>query len=310
MSQAVVNGGSSTGDAGATTARRGRAVRIVGAAIRTRRGMIGALLALAVVAIAFIGPFVSPSPLAFTSSPFAPPGNGNGLLGGDVLGRSVLARTLCGGSDLLLIAIAATALAVLVGALAGVAAAYHRGVVDTLTMRSADVLLGIPQLVFVLVVLSMIGPQSWIVVVAVAAVQAPQVARVVRSAAQEVCERDFVKAVAVWGVPPRTVIRRHVLPSLLTPLMVEAGLRLSFSIVLIAGLNYLGLGTQPPFPNWGVMISENQVGLAANPWGVIAPAILLAMLAVGTNMFTDAIARVNVGDQTVTAVALDTRAAR
>jgi len=90
--------------------------------------------------------------------------------------------------------------------------------------------------------------------------------------------------------------------------MVEFGLRLSFPIVLIAGLNYLGLGTQPPFPNWGVMISENQVGLASNPWGVLAPAILLGVLAVGTNMFTDAIARVNVGDSTIHALVLDTRA--
>ena len=143
----------------------------------------------------------------------------------------------------------------------------------------------------------MIGPKWWVIVLAVAVAQAPQVARVMRAAAQDVCERDFVKVVAVWGVPPRTVIRRHVLPSLLTALMVEFGLRLSFSIVLIAGLNYLGLGTQPPFPNWGVMISENQVGLASNPWGVLAPAMLLGVLAVGTNMFTDAIARVNVGDQ-------------
>src|ERR1017187_6064470 len=250
---------SSTDTALARFARRGRAVRMLNAAIRTRRGMVGAFLALVVILIAFIGPFVSASPLAFTSSPFASPGGANGLLGGDTLGRDVLARTLSGGWELLLMAIGTTAIAVLLGAVAGVTAAYRRGVVDTVTMRLADIVLAIPQLVFALVVLSMIGPKWWLIVLAVAVAQAPQVARVMRAAAQDVCERDFVKVVAAWGVPPRTVIRRHVLPSLLTALMVEFGLRLSFSIVLIAGLNYLGLGTQPPFPNWGVMISENQV---------------------------------------------------
>lgn len=282
---------------------------MLSAAIRTRRGMVGAFLALVVVLIGFIGPLVSPSPLAFTTSPFAPPGGSNGLLGGDDLGRDVLARILSGGWALLLMAIGTTVIAVLLGAVAGVTAAYRRGVVDTAIMRLADVILAIPQLVFALVILSMIGPKWWLIVLAVAAAQAPQVARVMRAAAQDVCERDFVKVVAAWGVPPRTVIRRHVLPSLLTALMVEFGLRLSFSIVLIAGLNYLGLGTQPPLPNWGVMISENQVGLASNPWGVLAPAILLGVLAVGTNMFTDAVARVNVGDRAIQVSVPDTRVA-
>ena len=86
------------------------------------------------------------------------------------------------------------------------------------------------------------------------------------------------------------------MPSLSTPLAVECGLRLSFSIILISGLNFLGFGTQPPNPSWGVMVNENRLGLATNFWGVLAPAILLAVLAVGTNVFADALARVAFGD--------------
>lgn len=308
MTETVPTGHVSAPALRAGVARRGRALRLLGAAVRTPRGMIGASLALLVMAIGFFGPFVSSSSVAFSGTPFGPPSAGNNILGEDALGRSVLARTLSGGSELLLIAIAATAVAVLVGALIGVTAAYQGGWIDSLLMRPADVVLAIPQLVFVLVVLSMVGPKWWLIVIAVAVAQAPQVARVLRSAAQDVCERDYVKAVAVWGVPSRTVIRRHVLPSLLTPLMVETGLRLSFSIVIIAGLNYLGFGTPPPLPNWGVMISENQVGLSSNPWGVLAPAILLGLLAVGTNMFSDAIARVNVGDRISRQIVLEARA--
>jgi peptide/nickel transport system permease protein len=163
-------------------------------------------------------------------------------------------------------------------------------------MRAVDILLALPQLVFVLLLLSVVGPETWLVIAAVGFSQAPQVARVLYASAQDVCERDFVKAVAAWGVPPRTVIRRHVMPSLITPLMVEGGLRLSYSIVIIAGLGFLGLGAPPPEPDWGVMINENRLGLASNVWGELAPAVVLSVLAVGVNMFADAIARVNIGE--------------
>jgi peptide/nickel transport system permease protein len=276
--------------------RGGRFARVLRETLRTRRGKVGAALALIVVAIAFLGPLVpGESATAASTFPYAPPGHGNGLLGGDKLGRDVLARVLHGGWRLLLLASAATALALVVGTILGVVAAYRGGWIDSLIMRSVDVMLGIPQLVFVLLLLSVIGPKTWLVILAVGLSQAPQVARVLYAAAQDVSERDYVKAVAAWGVPPRTVISRHVVPSLITPLMVEAGLRLSFSIVLVAGLSFLGLGTQPPDPDWGVMISENRLGLAANVWGVLAPAVLLGVLAVGTNTFSDAIARVNMG---------------
>jgi len=271
----------------------GRARRVVAQALGTWRGKVGLGLTLIVCAIAFLGPLVGGSALALKGAPFEAPGGLTGTLGGDALGRDVLARVLHGGWRILLIAGAATILAIVVGTAAGVVAAYRGGKIDSLIMRSVDVLLGIPQLVFVLMLLSVIGAKTWLVILAVGLSQAPQVARVLRAAAQDVSERDYVKAVAAWGVPPRTVIRRHVVPSLISPLMVESALRLSFSIILVAGLAFLGLGVQAPTADWGLMINENRVGIAANPWGVLAPSILLAMLAVGTNMFSDAIARAN-----------------
>jgi len=279
--------------------RNGAVARVVTAALRTRRGKVGAALALVVLAVAFVGPLVpSGSPTSFAAPPFSSPGAGEaGLLGTDVLGRDVVARVLHGGYKLLLLAFAATALSVMLGAVIGVVAAYRRGAVEGLLMRGVDVVLAIPQLVFVLLLLSVIGPKWWLLILAVGLSQAPQTARVIHAAAQSVAERDFVKAVAIWGVPPRTVIRRHVLPNLTTPLMVEAGLRLSYSIILISGLSFLGLGPEPPAPDWGVMINENRLGLSTNPWGVLAPAILLAILAVGTNTFADAVARANLGEE-------------
>jgi peptide/nickel transport system permease protein len=277
--------------------RRGTFGRVLRGALATTRGKVGLLLTLLVLALAFIGPFVEPgSPTAFSGVPFSPPGPHTGLLGTDVLGRSVLDRLLSGGWSLLVLAAVATILAVLVGAVAGVVAAYRQGRIGGLIMRAVDVFLAFPQLVFVLLIVSVAGAKTWLLIAAVAIVQAPQVARVMFAAAQDICERDFVRAVEVWGVPPRKVIRRQVFPSLATPLAVEAGLRLSFSIVIIAGLAFLGFGVQPPNPSWGVMINENQIGIGGNVWGVMAPAIVIAVLAVGVNVFTDALARAAFGE--------------
>ena len=216
-------------------------------------------------------------------------------LGGDVLGRDVLSRTLDGGWELLLMAAAATALGVAAGAALGVIAAYAGGVWDSVIMRVVDVFLAFPQLVFALLLVSILGPKIWLIVLAVAISHAPQVARVTRAAALDISERDFVKAMQILGIPGRRIIRRDVLPNLTSVLMVEIGLRLTYSMLVIAGLSFLGFGLQPPAASWGLMINENRVGLIANPWGVLMPAILIALFTIGVNTFTDAVARASLG---------------
>jgi peptide/nickel transport system permease protein len=280
-----------------TPARRPRgALRIaLGRAARTPRGLVGLSLATSVFFVAFVGPALGMDPLAFIGPAFTQGGE-SGLLGTDVLGRSVTARVFSGGRDILLLALVATLISVCVGAALGVVAAYSEGWLDLFLMRTVDVFLVIPQLVFALLLISISNTSQALVIIAVAVTQAPQVARVIYGSAQSVCERDFVKAVALWGVPRRRVIMGQVLPNLVTPLAVEAGLRLSFSIIIISGLNFLGFGVTPPDPNWGVMINENRIGLGVNPWGVLVPAALLGTLAVGINLFTDATARVSFGD--------------
>lgn len=275
---------------------RGAIARALGGALRSWRGRIGLLLTLAVLAVAFVGPFLTPhSATDFVAPPSTPPGTGYPL-GSDGLGQDVLSRLLLGGWRLLFLAVLSTGLALLLGIFIGVTAAYRRRWAETALMRGVDVLLAFPQLVFVLLVVSVLGTPAWLLVLTVAVAQAPQIARVVHASAQDVCERDFVQAVALWGVPPRKVIARHVLPSLSTPLAVEAGLRLSASIVIISGLNFLGFGVQPSEPSWGVMINENRLGMPSNPWGVVAPALVLAVLAIGANVFTDAFARAAFGE--------------
>src|SRR5262249_54961220 len=216
-----------------------------------------------------IGPFVAPyASDALLTVPFAKP-SGQYLLGGDELGRDVLSRVLDGGWVLLIMAASATALGIAGGAAAGVSAAYLRGRSDGIIMRTVDVILAFPQLVFALLLLSLLGPKLWLITIAVGVSHAPQVARVIRSATLDLTERDFVKAGDLRGMRPAGVRRREILPTLVSPLMVEAGLRLTSSIVIISGLAFLGFGPAPPASNWGLMISQNQPGLTLNPWAVI-----------------------------------------
>jgi peptide/nickel transport system permease protein len=257
--------------------------------------MIGLTLLGIVVAIAAIGPFVAPHPpTEFVTSPYAA-ASGDAPLGGDELGRDVLSRVLAGGWVLLLMAAGATLLGVLLGVVIGIPAAYFGRAVDGVLMRTVDVVLAFPQLVFALLLVSVVGPKLWLLVLAVALTHAPQVARVVRSAALDVTERDFVRALDLMRVPRWRIIGGEILPNLTSIVVVELGLRMAWSIILIAGLSFIGFGLQPPDPNWGLMINENRAGLVANPAGVVVPVALVAVLTVGLNLYTDAVARVSLG---------------
>jgi peptide/nickel transport system permease protein len=272
-----------------------RSISTLGAVIRTPRGAIGLGLTSLIVLLASLGPFVAPySSTAFETVPFASPSS-QYVLGGDILGRDVLSRVLNGGWVLLIMAVCATALGVFIGATAGVSAAYLRGKWETIIMLIVDVSLAFPSLVLALMLVSVVGPKLWLIVIAVGFSHAPAVARVIRSASLDVSERDYIKAVELQGVRPAKVMRSEILPNLISPLMVETGLRLTYSIVFIAGLAFLGLGQQPPAANWGYMIQENRVGLSSNPYAVLVPAALIAVLTIGMNTFTDAVARVVIG---------------
>lgn len=275
--------------------RRRQWLHTLGSAARTPRGATGLSLTAFVVLVAVVGPFVTPyPPNQFETFDSARP-SAQFLLGSDDLGRDVLSRVLAGGWEMLLMALAATAIGIVVGAAAGISAGYLRGKADGIIMRAVDVVLAFPQLVFALLLVSIIGPKVWLIVLAVGLSHAPAVARVLRSGTLDLSERDYIKAVEAQGVRATKVMRTEILPNLISPLMVETGLRLTYSIVVMAGLNFLGFGLPAPNSNWGYMIQENRIALAVNPWAVVVPAALIALLTIGTNTFTDAIARSAIG---------------
>jgi peptide/nickel transport system permease protein len=264
-------------------------------ASRLTRTRIGLAIVVLMVLIALFGPLVAPhSPTQFVGAPNAGPGSG-AVFGTDTLGRDVFSRFLHGGLSVLGLAVASTALGVALGVVVGLTAAYAGGVADETLMRIADVFLAFPQIVFALLVVSAVGPKVWLIIVTVAISHAPRVARVMRGAALQVVERDFVKAAEAVGEKRSRILFAELLPNVSSPLMVEIGLRLTYSIGLVAGISFLGLGLQPPHADWGLMINENRLDITVQPWAVFLPVLAIALLTVGTNLVTDGIARAAIG---------------
>jgi peptide/nickel transport system permease protein len=264
-------------------------------ALRVRRTQVGLVLAGLVILTALAGPYLAPhSPTDFVGAPNSPPGDG-AMFGTDNIGRDVLSRFLSGGRSLLGLSVVATVLGVTLGAALGIVAAYLGRWRDELIMRVGDVVLAFPQVVVALLVLSTRGTSVWLIVLVVGLSHVPRVARVLRDAALGVVERDFVKAAEATGVRRWRIMTGEILPNVTGPLMVELGLRLTFSIGLIAALSFLGLGVQPPTADWGLMINENRIALTFQPWGVVLPVIAIAVLTIGTNLVTDGLARASAG---------------
>jgi ABC-type dipeptide/oligopeptide/nickel transport system permease subunit len=259
--------------------------------LRTPSGAIGFAIVVFVVGVALLGPYLAPhSPTASVGAPDQPPSSAYPF-GLDYIGRDVLSRVLNGGRSLLGLALAATALAYLVGLTIGLVAGYSRSFVDPLLMRSVDVLLAFPPLLFLLVLIGGAGQSQLVLIVGVAVIQAPQISRVVRSATLEVSVRGYVEAAVARGERAGAVIAREVLPNILGPVLVDAGLRFTYSILIITSVIYLGLGLEPPSSNWALMISENREYISLNAASVIAPAAMIAILTIGVNLMGDAIAR-------------------
>lgn len=272
-----------------------RSLPVLRDSLRLWRTRIGGVLLLLLALVALVGPYVAPhAPGALIGVPNART-TAAAPLGTDYLGQDVLSRFLYGGRPILLTALAATALGLVLGLIVGLVAAYARNALDDVLMRGMDVILAFPQIMLALVAIATVGPKTWLVIVAVGLTTMPRVARVTRGAAQPVVERDFIAAGEALGVPRWRILTREILPNILSPLMVEASLRLTYSIGVIAGLAFLGFATSPNSPDWGSMINQNYVALIAEPWGVALPVIAVALLTLGTGLIGDGIARAAAG---------------
>jgi ABC-type dipeptide/oligopeptide/nickel transport system permease subunit len=216
--------------------------------------------------------------------------SGHALLGTDFLGRDVFSRLCCGGRTVVILAGGATILAYAAGLTIGLLAGFVGSVLDPLLMRAMDILLSVPGLVFLLLVITGLGSGRFPLVLGVAVLHVPGIARIVRSATSAQAVRGYVECAVARGESTAAILRREILPNISGTIAADAGLRLAWSVTLIASVNFLGLGLQPPTADWGLMIAENRNNLLLNPWAVLMPALLLAALTISLNMVGDAIA--------------------
>jgi peptide/nickel transport system permease protein len=254
------------------------------------RLVTGLVITLLIALVAIFGPLFAPyGENEIVGRPYTREGS---FLGTDYLGHDVWSRVLYGGLSILIIAVLATALGMALGIIIGVVAAYWGGWPDEAIMRLNDVALAFPQILLVLLVLTaVVQPAWWMIVLLVGISHAPRVARLARGVALGLVSRDYVAAAEALGESRLRVILAEVLPNMSAPLLAEAGLRLTYSIGLVAGIGFLGFATNPGAADWGLMIYENRLALLVQPWAMLAPVIIIGVFTVGTNLMADGIAR-------------------
>ncbi|MEX5360558.1 ABC transporter permease [Pseudomonas guariconensis] len=247
----------------------------------------GLLVIVLYVLVALFAPVLAPfGETEVVGEGFAPWG-GQFLLGTDNLGRDMFSRLVYGARNTLGIAFLTTALAFAVGGFCGLVAAIKGGWIDQGLSRLVDVLMAIPQLIFALLILSVVGTTATSLVLVIALLDATRVFRLARAVAMAVVVQDFVEAARLRGEGLWWLVSREVLPNAAAPLIAEFGLRFCFVFLFISALSFLGLGIQPPTADWGSMVRDNAVLITFGDVSPLLPALAVALITVSVNFVVD-----------------------
>jgi peptide/nickel transport system permease protein len=258
--------------------------------VRSRTGLAGAIVLVVVVLAAIFAGQVSPyNPTRqdFRVERQAP--NPEHLMGTDEFGRDVLSRVIWGARASLQAGAVAASIALGVGLLLGMLAAYYGGRLDNLLMRLMDVILAFPYILLAIAVVAILGPGLQNAMIAIGIVYVPHYARVVRGSVLSIRARDYVDAARALGASDNRVMWQHVLPNALAPLIVQTTLNVGTAIIDTAGLSFLGLGTQPPTPDWGNMLSAGRNYVIDSPWIATFPGLAILVTVLAFNLMGDAL---------------------
>ncbi|MBS3792119.1 MAG: ABC transporter permease [Candidatus Bipolaricaulota bacterium] len=260
-------------------------------------GMIGMTIITLWIVVALLGPIIAPyAPTAYhPQDRFSPP-TWKYPFGTDRFGRDMFSRVVLGSRSVLILASSATALSLVLGSSIGLITGFLGGVVDEAVMRFMDILMSFPALLFAMLILGIFGPSSFGVITVIGLVYAPRIARVARSAVLEVKQKEFIEAAKVRGESKLYIMFVELLPNIWGPLGVEASVRFGYAIFLSASLGFLGLGVQPPTPDWGLLMKDAQSYITMAPWMAIFPALAIASLVVAVNFLADAIRKYEAGE--------------
>ncbi len=258
-------------------------------AILSPKGIIGGALVTVFALVAILAPYAIPANQATRINILArlhPPSAAH-WLGTDQLGRELVWRVLLGAHTSLVIAVSAVVLSILIGLPIGVLAGYYRGWTDHALMRLVETLLSFPALLLALTISAVLGPSERNTILAIGIAFSPYLARIVRAETLRVIALPFIEAARSQGASDSRIVRLHVLPNIMAPLTVQATISVAFAILAEAGLSFLGLGTQPPTPSWGLMIQASRDYLDIAPWTALVPGVAIAVTVLGLNMLGD-----------------------
>jgi peptide/nickel transport system permease protein len=256
--------------------------------LASRKGRIGFVILLALVAIALFAPLIAPhDPNTIDASRILAPPDLAHPFGSDALGRDVLSRVIYAYRVSLGVAVGSTLLAFLVGVPLGLYAGYHGGWVDTAIMRPIDMVLALPALLLAVALIAIIGPGSNVALLAIAVIYMPILARVIRSSTLVVAGQTYIEAARARGTSSTKIETRHVLPNAIGPAIVQATILMGFALQIEAALSFLGLGAQPPTSSLGVMLADGRDVLTQAPWVEIFPGLAIAITVLAFNFFGD-----------------------
>jgi peptide/nickel transport system permease protein len=248
------------------------------------------IILLVFVIAAIFAPLISPYPPLLYHPAIAEKGPSLAhLLGTDDLGRDQLSRVIYGTRISLTVGVVSILLGGLCGTVLGIIAAYYKGWIDQAITMVIDTLLSFPSLILALAIVAALGPSIVNVLLALAIVRIPIYARLARGQTLQVTNEDYVTASVVSGTRSRKIMLRHIFPNIFTPLLVQATISISLAILDESTLSFLGLGAQPPTPEWGSMISEAQVYLNSDPWMMFGPALAIVLIVLSLNILGDAL---------------------
>lgn len=267
----------------AASARRGwRLLRL------QRKAMAGGFIVWLFLVAALFAPWLAPygpTEQIFTDAMQGP--SAAHWMGTDSFGQDILSRCLYGARSALWIGFASVSLGLAVGLAVGLLAGLRGGRVEWVLMRVVDGLLAFPELIMAMAFMAVLGLGMGNVILALALSFVGPFARTVRADVLQVKARPYIEAARLMGVPEREVVLRHVLPNIASPILIQAGMRVSIAILLASGLSFLGLGVVPPTPDWGLMIAEGRGFISMAPWMAGMPGLALALLLVGLNLLAE-----------------------
>ena len=248
-------------------------------------------LVLLLFLVALLAPFISPhDPIAVNAdNAYLPPLSPGHALGTDELGRDLLSRMLWGARVSLPVAFVAVAVGLVAGGLIGLVSGYFGGVADLLLMRLIDALLAFPALILAIAIVAALGPNLTNAMIAIGIVAIPVYARLVRALVLQLKQMEFIAASRSLGATPLRIVVRHVIPNLLTPVIVQVTLSAGFAILAEATLSFLGLGAQVPTPDWGQMINSGATFLENDPWLAIVPGAAISITVFSFNLLGDSL---------------------